>query len=75
MQQSQPRLAQHKDMLTLNVSRALTFSASTSAITLSKLFRIFMASWGSMRPSLMRSSTVSMSASPILVNQVSTPPR
>lgn len=54
------------DHLTLKVSLDLTFSASVSAIARSKLLRIFMANCGSMRPSLIKSSMVSMSASPIL---------
>ena len=53
-------------LLTLNVSLDLTFSARFSAIARSKLARIFIASCGSMRPSLIRSSIVSISASPIL---------
>lgn len=53
-------------LLTLNVSLCLTFSARFSAMARSKLARILIASWGSIRPSLIKSSIVSMSASPIL---------
>lgn len=52
--------------LTLNVSRDLTFSCSTSAMARSKFARIFIASWGSMRVSVMRSSRVSVSVAPML---------
>lgn len=51
---------------TLNVSLALTLSASTSATALSKFARIFMASWGSMRRSVIRLSSVSVRAPPRL---------
>lgn len=51
---------------TLNVSRLLTFSERTSATALSKLARIFMASCGSMRRSVMRLSSVSVRAPPRL---------
>lgn len=51
---------------TLKVKLFLTFSASTSVTCLSKLFRIFMASWGAMRPSEIRSSRASVRAIPIL---------
>lgn len=53
-------------IITLNVSLDLTFSARVSAMALSKLERIFMASCGSMRPSLIKSSIVSMRDSPML---------
>lgn len=52
--------------LTLKVSRDLTLSCSTSAMARSKLARIFMASWGSMRVSVIRSSRVSVSVAPML---------
>lgn len=51
---------------TLNVRRAFTFSCSTSAIARSKLARIFIANWGSMRVSVMRSSRVSVRVAPML---------
>lgn len=51
---------------TLNVSLARTFSARTSVITRSKVERIFIASWGSIRPSLIRSSSVSVRERPRL---------
>lgn len=51
---------------TLNVSLALTLSASTSATALSKFVRIFIASWGSMRRSVIRLSSVSVRAPPRL---------
>lgn len=53
-------------MLTLNVKRVLTFSASPSATALSKLIRIFIASWGSIRRSVIRLSSVSVRAPPRL---------
>ena len=51
---------------TLNVRRALTRSCSCSAMERSKLATIFIASCGSMWCSLMRSSSVSVSAKPML---------
>lgn len=51
---------------TLKVKRALTLSASTSATALSKFARILMASWGSMRRSVMSVSSVSVRAPPTL---------
>lgn len=51
---------------TLKVKRAFTVLSKTSAMLLSKFARIFMASCGSMRLSLMRSSRVSVSAMPML---------
>lgn len=51
---------------TLNVSLARTRSARTSVTTRSNVDRIFIASCGSMRPSLIRSSRVSVRARPRL---------
>lgn len=58
-------------VLTLNVRRALTFSCKTSAIARSKFARIFMASCGSMRWSVIRSSRVSVRVAPRLLGQSS----
>lgn len=58
-----PQAAQH----TLNVSLARTLSARTSVTTRSKVERIFIANCGSIRPSLIRSSRVSVSDRPRLV--------
>jgi hypothetical protein len=52
--------------LTLNVSLDLTLSCKASAIARSKFARIFIASCGSMRWSLIRSSSVSVSVTPML---------
>lgn len=51
---------------TLNCRRLRTFFCSASVMAWSKLLRIFMASCGLMRESLMRSSSVSVSARPML---------
>lgn len=59
-------LRQSRHEPTLNVSLALTLSASTSATALSKFARIFIASWGSMRRSVIRLSSVSVRAPPRL---------
>lgn len=58
-----------KGEATLKVSfSSLLFPANSCAIERSKCESTFMASCGSMRPSLIRSSTVSMRAAPILPN-------
>lgn len=63
-----PKLAKHKRARhTLKFNRVRTLSASTSVIIRSKVERIFMASWGSIRPSLIRSSRVSVKDRPRLV--------
>lgn len=63
-----PRLAKHKRAWhTLKFNRVRTLSARTSVIIRSKVERIFMASWGSIRPSLIRSSRVSVKDRPRLV--------
>lgn len=51
---------------TLNVNLAFTLLSNTSHVARSKFDRIFMASCGSMRLELMRSSKVSVSAMPML---------
>lgn len=66
---SKPLLAARM-LFTLNVRRALTLSARTSATALSKLARIFMASWGSIRRSVMRVSRVSVREPPTLCCQL-----
>lgn len=53
-------------VFTLNVKRDRTFSCKTSVIARSKFAKIFMASWGSMRFSVIRSSRVSVKAAPTL---------
>lgn len=53
-------------VLTLKLILALTFSPRICAMALSKLDMILMASWGSMRRLLMRSSKVSASVPPML---------
>ena len=59
------------NIYTLKFSLARTLSAKTSVIILSNVDRIFMASWGSMRPSLIRSSRVSVRERPRLHRKVS----
>jgi hypothetical protein len=56
----------HQGPYTLNVNLAFTLSANTSVMLRSKFARIFIASWGSMRRSLIKSSRVSVSAMPML---------
>lgn len=51
---------------TLNDNFTCTFSASTSVITRSNVDRIFIASCGSIRPSFIKSSSVSVRERPIL---------
>jgi len=51
---------------TLKDSLTCTLSAKTSVITRSNVERIFIASWGSIRPSLIRSSSVSVRDKPML---------
>lgn len=55
-----------RESSTLNVKRAFTFSANTSVMLRSKFAKIFIANWGSIRRSLIRSSRVSVSAMPML---------
>ena len=59
-------LIPHQGPYTLNVNLAFTLSANTSVMLRSKFARIFIASWGSMRRSLIKSSRVSVSAMPML---------
>ena len=57
------------DVLTLKDRRYLTFFWSASVMAWSKLLRIFIASCGLMRSSLIRSSSVSVRARPMLVER------
>ena len=60
------KAARKRGALTLNWRRLLTLFCRVSVIAWSKLPRIFIASCGFMRSSLMRSSSVSVRARPIL---------